>query len=380
MSRTTVCRNCGSKARRGRNVLCADDPQGKLSGMKTTYSYWLGLLASAVLVAGCGKQAANETGAKRPIKLTYSVFFPPTHVQAKLAVEWADEIKKRSEGQVQVTVFAGGALTKADQCYQGVVDGVSDIGMSAFAYTRGRFPLLEGLDLPVGYPDGISATRIAQALTAKFSPAETQDTKLLYVHAHGPGVLATKKPVAKLEQLKGLKIRATGFCAKVVESLGGSPVSMPQGETYEALQKGVVDATFCPVETLKGWKQGEVIGSVTDSRCIGYTTAFFVVMNREKWASLPADVQKTIGAVSAEWVVKHGQAWNDADAEGLLFVKELKREVVPLEAAEQAVWTEKVAPLLQDYAARATQKGLPGEAFLNELKASVAEARAAQGK
>ena len=361
-------------------MLCADGPRGKLSGMKSNYSYWLGLLAGAVLVAGCGKQAADGAGAKRPVKLTYSVFFPPTHVQSKLAVEWADEIRKRTGGQVQITVFAGGALTKADQCYQGVVDGVSDIGMSAFAYTRGRFPLLEGLDLPVGYPDGVSATRIAHALTAKFNPAETQDTKLLYVHAHGPGVLATKKPVSKLEQLKGLKIRATGFCAKVVESLGGSPVSMPQGETYEALQKGVVDATFCPVETLKGWKQGEVIGSVTDSRCIGYTTAFFVVMNKAKWASLPADVQKIVGEVSAEWVVKHGQAWNDADAEGLLFVKELKREVVPLETAEQAVWAGRVAPLLQDYAARATQKGLPGEAFLNELKASVAEACAAQRK
>ena len=348
--------------------------------MKTNYSLWLVVLACTVLAAGCGKQAPAAPGSKKPVKLTYSVFFPPTHVQAKLAVEWADEIRKRTGGQVQITVFSGGALTKADQCYQGVVDGVSDIGMSAFAYTRGRFPLLEGLDLPVGYPDGISATRMANALTAKFKPAETRDTRLLYVHAHGPGVLATKKPVAKLGDLKGLKIRATGFCAKVVESLGGSPVSMPQGETYEALQKGVVDATFCPVETLKGWKQGEVVNCLTDSRCIGYTTAFFVAMNKGKWDALPADVQKTIESVSAEWVVKHGQAWNDADAEGLAFVKGLKREIVPLDAAEQTLWVEKVTPLLNDYATRATQKGLPGEAFLNELKTSVAEARAAQGK
>ena len=361
-------------------MLSVRKAQGKLPGMKLNHSVCLGLFAAAVLAAGCGRQAPAETAAKKPVKLTYSVFFPPTHVQAKLAADWAEEIKKRTGGQVEITVFPGGSLTKADQCYQGVVDGVSDIGMSAFAYTRGRFPLLEGLDLPVGYPDGISATRLANTLAAKFKPAEAQDTKLLYVHAHGPGVLATKKPVAKLEDLKGLKIRATGFCAKVVESLGGSPVSMPQGETYEALQKGVVDATFCPVETLKGWKQGEVISGVTDSRCIGYTTAFFVSMNKAKWDGLPADVQKTVEAVCAEWVVKHGQAWNDADAEGLAFIKELKREVLALAAAEQALWIEKVVPLLQDYAARATQKGLPGEAFLNELKAGVAEDRAAQGK
>ena len=50
---------------------------------------------------------------------------------------------------------------------------------------------------------------------------------------------------------------------------------MSQPETYEALQ-GVVDATLCPIETLKGWKQGEVISSVTDSSVVGYTTAMFV--------------------------------------------------------------------------------------------------------
>ena len=351
--------------------------------MKVLHSLGLGLLGCAVLVAGCGKKEPGaEASGTQPaaVKLTYSVFFPPTHVQAKLAVEWAEAVKARTGGQVQITVFPGGSLTKADQCYQGVVDGVSDIGMSAFAYTRGRFPLLEGLDLPMGYPDGVSATRIANTLAAKFNPAEIQDTKLLYVHAHGPGVLATKKPVASLADLKGLKVRATGFCAKVVESLGGSPVSMPQGETYEALQKGVVDATFCPVETLKGWKQGEVIHCLTDSRCIGYTTAFFVAMNKGVWEKLPAEAQKAIEAVNAEWVAKHGQAWNDADAEGLEFVKGLKREVVELAPAEQALWAEKVAPLLQDYAARAAQKSLPGEAFLAEMKAAVAAARGTQGK
>ncbi len=352
--------------------------------MKINNILLLGLSICAFLYVGCGKkQGPGPEGAapqKAAVKLTYSVFFPPTHVQTKVATEWAEEIKKRTGGQVQITVFSGGSLTKADQCYQGVVDGVSDIGMSAFAYTRGRFPLLEGLDLPVGYPNGVAATRIANTLAAKFKPAETKDVKLFYVHAHGPGVLGSKRPVARLADMKGLKVCASGESERIVESLGGSPVSLPQGETCEALQKGVADATFCPTETLKGWKQGEVINCVTDSKCIGYTTAFFVAMNKEKWAQLPADVQKTIEAVNAEWVVKHGQAWNDADAEGLTYISGLKRGIIPLTANEQALWIAKVAPLLQDYATRAAQKGLPGEAFLKELKAAVAEARAPQGK
>lgn len=337
--------------------------------MKTTTLSALAAF-SLLMVAGCGKETAPSS-AKKTFTLKYSVFFPPTHVQAKLATEWADEIKKRTDGQVQITVFPGGSLTKADQCYQGVVDGISDIGMSALAYTRGRFPLMELLDLPVGYPDGVAATRIANELYTTYKPKEMEDTKVMYVHAHGPGILASQKPIKTLADLTGLKIRATGFSAKVVEQLGGSPISMPQGETYEALQKGVVDATFCPIETLKGWKQGEVIKSVTDSSCIGYTTVFFVAMNLKAWQQLPPALQKTIEQVNAEWIPKHGQVWNEADQAGLAFVKELKHDVISLPADEQAAWRKKVEPLLKDNADKADKKGLPGTKFLADLQEKV---------
>ena len=323
-----------------------------------------------------GTQAAKPaaTPAAKAIELTYSVFFPPTHIQCVTATEWAKEIEKRTQGQVKITVIPGGALTKAPQCYEGVVGGISDLGMSCFAYTRGRFPLLEGLDLPMGYPSGKAATRICNDLVLKYNPQEVNDVKVLYVHAHGPGILATKKPVRKLEDVKGLKIRATGLATKIVESLGGSPVGMSQPETYEALQKGVVDGTLCPIETLKGWKQGEVIGSVTDSSAIGYTTAMFVVMNKQKWEGLPKDVQKVFDEVSAQWVDKHGEAWDKADEEGQAFVTQLGHEIIPLSPEEARRWQDCVKPILDDYVKTAQGKGLPGEAFLKDIQDRIAEA------
>jgi len=163
----------------------------------------------------------------KAIELSYSIFFPPTHIQCKTAEAWAREIEKRANGQVKITIYAGGTLTNAQQCYEGVVNGISDLGMSCFAYTLGRFPLLEGLDLPLGYPNGTVATRIATELVEKYKPAEVANTHVLYIHAHGPGLLASKKPVKTLDDLKGLKIRATGLSQKVVEALGGTPVAMP---------------------------------------------------------------------------------------------------------------------------------------------------------
>ena len=162
------------------------------------------LAAGAALLAGVCLTACKPAGnSPNPpnraevIKLSYSIFFPPTHMQCIAATNWAHEIEKRTGGRVQITIYPAGSLTKADQCYEGVVNGISDIGMSCFAYTRGRFPLLEGLDLPLGYPNGMTATRIAKEMVQKYQPAEVADVHVLYVHAHGPGILATKKPVAR---------------------------------------------------------------------------------------------------------------------------------------------------------------------------------------
>jgi len=330
--------------------------------------------AGAMVFAGVCLTACKPAKPTEVIKLSYSIFFPPTHVQCIAATNWANEIQKRTDGRVQITIYPAGSLTKADQCYEGVIKGISDLGMSCFAYTRGRFPLLEGLDLPLGYPNGVTATRIASAMVQKYQPAEVADVKVLYVHAHGPGILASKKAVKSLAELKGLKVRATGLSAKIVEALGGTPVAMSQPETYEALAKGVVEATLCPIETLKGWKQGETIEYVVDSTAIGYTTAMFVVMNKDKWASLPADIQKVFNDVSQEWIAKHGAAWDEADQAGREFVTGLKRQFIQLPEAEQQQWKAAVKPILDDYVKKAKEKNLPGDALLADIQAEIAKA------
>jgi len=332
----------------------------------------LALLALAMLLCGCSENASSPK-----IRLTYSVFFPPTHVHAILADEWAKEVMLRTDGAVEITVYPAGSLTKPDQCYAGVASGISDIGMSCLAYTPGRFPILEGLDLPLGYPDGVAATRVANAMLKKYGDAlnkgELKDVEMLYLHAHGPGILASRKPVRSLSDLSGLKTRATGLSSQIVTALGGVPIAMSQAETYDALQKRVVDATLCPIETLKGWKQGEVIDFVTESPAIGYTTAMFVAFNKKKWESLPENIRAIIREVSDEFVVKHGIAWNDADEEGYALVKELGREIIRLSDGENARWEARVSPILDDYATRTEKLNLPGKQFLADLKALLAE-------
>ncbi len=201
--------------------------------------------------------------------------------------EWAKEVEKRTNGKVKITLFPGGTLTPASTCYDGVVKGISDIGMSVLGYTKGKFPLTEVIDLPLGYTNGMAATRLINQYYQKFKPKEFEEVKVLYLHAHGPGILHTKKAVSKLEDLKGLRIRCTGTAAKVVSALGGTPVSLPMGETYDALNRGMVDGSMAPMESLEGWKWGEVVKSTTESYGSAYSTGFFVVMNKEKVECAP---------------------------------------------------------------------------------------------
>jgi len=281
-------------------------------------------------------------------------------------MEWAKEIEKRTNGKVQITVFPGGTLTPADKCYDGVEKGISDIGMSVLAYTRGKFPLTEVIDLPIGIKSGLAATKLINEYYNKFKPKEFDGTKVMYLHAHGPGFLHTKRrdEVNRLEDLKGMKIRCTGMAAKIVAALGATPVAMPMGETYDALSRGVVDGSMAPQESLFGWKWGEVVRYTTEAFGAAYSTAFFVVINKNKWNALPRDAQQIIEKVNLEWIEKTGKSWDEIDKQGRDYALKLGNKINSLSKEENEKWAKAVRPILDEYVSSMKTKGLPGEETL----------------
>ena len=309
--------------------------------------------------------------------LTYANFFPPTHIQSKLAQEWCQAVEKATNGELKFQYLPGQTLVKAPQSYDGVVNGIADVAMGCFAYTRGRFPVMEVVDLPLGYTSGVMATKVANAVVAKLDPKELKDTQLMFVHAHGPGLLHTKKkPVSKLEDLKGMKIRATGTAAKIVKALGAAPVASSMPDTYQYLQKNMVEGAMHPVESNKGWKLGEVVDFMTMDQCIAYTTCFFVVMNKDRFQSLSDQTKAALAKINAEFAIKHGEAWDSSDKAGLDYFLSLKgRKQVELSAEEAARWVKAVEPVLSEYAEKASEKGLDGKTILKTALDAAAAAR-----
>jgi TRAP-type C4-dicarboxylate transport system substrate-binding protein len=297
-----------------------------------------------------------------PIQLTYSNFFPAAHVQSKLVDSWCKEVETRTNGRVKVKHYPGATLAKPDEIYDGVVKGRFDIGFSMLAYSPGRFPVMGAVDLPLGYTSGKVATAVANEVYRLFKPKELSDTEVMYLHALGPGLIYTRgKAVKRLEDMKGLKIRVPGITSGLlVKSLGAIPIARPITEYIQLSKSGQVDGASHPFEADKGWNLAEVEKYATASYAIAYTSTFFVVMNKEKWNSLPKDVQDIIRAINNEWIPQHGEAWDTTDKEGMLYFLNNGGQIIGLDIQEAARWKRTATPIIDDYVKMLDEKGLHG--------------------
>ena len=139
---------------------------------------------------------------------------------------------------------------------------------------------------------------------------------------------------------------------------------MPQTETYDAVQKGVVDGLMSPIETLKGWKFAEVTKYTTLNYGSAYSMAFFVVMNKQKWNAMPKDIQSVIQKVNEEWIEKTGKAWDEIDKAGLEFAKSKGHQLFPCPNRRMNDGPLPPSPIFGEYAQAMKAKGLPGEEAL----------------
>ena len=178
------------------------------------------LLCTLVLASFSSSALAATT-----YQFNLASFFPSTHPAESVFIQgWIAAIDEATDGQVKITSYPGETLLKAADIYNGVVEGIADIGLSCFAYTRGRFPILEAFELPgITYANSKSASMVAWEGITTLNPPEVQDTHLMMVIATGPGDLFTKTPVRSLEDLQGMEIRATGLSATTISLLGGTP-------------------------------------------------------------------------------------------------------------------------------------------------------------
>jgi TRAP-type C4-dicarboxylate transport system substrate-binding protein len=322
----------------------------------------------AVFVLFAGQMClAAET-----IKLKYSNFFPPVAGVSGLVDQFCEDVNKRTEGRVEISSYHGGTLLSGPRTFDGVVQGISDIGLSNTAYTRGRFPVSEVLELPLGFSSAYVSGHVCNDFLRKFEAKEWGMVHVMHYFSPGPFVIQTiNKPIKTLEDLKGLKIRAPGMLAEITKSLGATPMPLEMIDVYEALRRGVLDGILTGLEPMKSFKIGEVLKYVTLSSSVGSAAVFFVVMNKDKWNSLPADVKKVLDDEVERYKDKFLRVLDDGDADGLNFFKSNGGQTVTLSNDEYLKWSKAVQPVIMNYRKDMISKGYSGEeidSYVNFIK------------
>jgi TRAP-type C4-dicarboxylate transport system substrate-binding protein len=292
------------------------------------------------------------------IRLKVAMYFPPPAFQAKVLEEFCRELEKRTDGRVKVDYYAGGSLLKAPAMFDGVVSGIADIGYSHVYYTAGRMPVTEAAGLPLGYPSAWVASQALNDFYHEFKPKEFDKVKVLWLNASPNSAIATaKKPIRKLEDLKGLTIRAPGQAGEIIKALGGTPAPTPMIEVYDALAKGVIDGEASNFETLFAFKFAEVVKYTTSVWQINNPFPFYLVMNKNSYGKLPPDIKAIFDKLVGEYKEQYILTWNAVDFIGKSFGLAKGVEIIELPPSELPKWQAAVKPVIEGYVKRLVGKG-----------------------
>lgn len=330
------------------------------------------VLLIAWAVGGCREQApAGGGGASQPasestITLTYANFPPATTFPCVQMERWKNEIEKRTNGKVRVKTAPGGTLLGAKNMFDGVISGVADIGNFAMSYQPGRFPVSETVDQPLGFANAKAASLTLYDLIDKYQPKEFEKVKLITLFTCPPASIMTIKPVKSLADLKGMSLRVSGTATDVIKCLGATPVGMPQSDTPDALQKGVIQGVVSSLEVLKDMGYASYCPYATPPDL--HVVTFAVVMNKDKWESLPAEVKQAIDELRRDQAAWTGQYVDEHVAEALAWAKEKhNHQINVLADSDVAQMTESFKPLVDAHVEKLSKAGLPGKEIMADL-------------
>jgi TRAP-type C4-dicarboxylate transport system substrate-binding protein len=290
---------------------------------------------------------------------------------SEVMMRFCKDAEAATQGRVKCNLLPK-AVAAPPQTFDAVRDGLADISFIGPGYTPGRFALTDVIEFPfegeTAEATSVAYQRVHDRFLAKYD--EHKGVKILAVCTHGPGqIFNTKRPVASLKDLEGMKIRVGGgMVNEVAKALGTVPMLKPAPESYELLSQGVADGVFFPKEAPVAFKLVPLIKHATFIPGGLYTTSFTVIMNEAAWKKIsPAD-QAALNKFTGEPLARiAGQAWDRADARGEKAVRDAKIPIVTADAKFIAEIKQHTSGLKQAWINKVKAKGVDGAALLKAV-------------
>ena len=331
-------------------------------------------LAGAALAA----TLSTTTAMAQEVTLRMHQFLPPQANVPKLVLDvWADKVEADSEGRIKVERYPSMQLGgKPPELMDQAIDGVADIVWTVVGYTPGRFPRTEVFELPFMMTDARSMSAAYWQMFEKhMKDTEFKDVHILGTWVHGPGLIHSNKEVRTPADMDGLKMRGgSRLASKLIETLGGTPVGMPVPAVPEGLSKGVIDGTTIPWEVTKALKVPELVKNHTEFTGNAlYTLTFVLAMNLDRYEGLSAENKAVIDANSGlEFSIFAGGTMEDMDGPSRKIAEDLNNNIVTLNAEETEAWKTAAAPVVDAWLADMTEKGIDGQALIDEARELIA--------
>ncbi len=310
--------------------------------------------------------------------LTVSSWLPPTHTASMAQKEWCDLLDSNTKGRIKCNILPRG-VTPAPGTYDAVKNGLADVSYTVHGYTPGRFIAPQMAELPFL---GNSSETISVALSRVSSKhpefaAEHPGVKVISLFTHGPGIVFnTKRPIAKIEDLSGLKFRVGGgMVNEMSKALNMNVTLKPAPDSYELLSSGVMDGTLFPAESTESFKIDKIIKHATTFPGGLYNTSFVFMMNQAKYEKLSAEDKKAVDAISGETAARiFGRGWDKVDRRAFALMQVNGVAVTKADAKFVADVKAKTAPLEQAWVKAAEGKGLKNPAkVLADFRAEIAK-------
>lgn len=328
------------------------------------------LSAFAAAAALCALAAAAL--AQTPVVLRYGDPGPPdASIHADLVGPWADKVNKEAGGALNVQVFVGYSVVNMTNTLDRVESGVADIAFCILGPVSSQFPQTLVATLPFEATNAHEAGLALQRLYEKGVIADEWKA----VKPIGFGVFANTSyhtvPLVKtLDDLKGLKISVQGrLASQTLEALGGTPISLPINEVYEALNRGTV------VGAAIGWPAA-VSFKLTDLahhhlRASLGGEAAVMIMNNQSYAKLSgkakAVLDANIGTFYTNWFNK---VIDDTERDNIAVTEKMGNQTIFTPPPEEiAAWKQRIAPVIADWESHTPNGAQVLDAYRKEIAA-----------
>lgn len=325
--------------------------------------------AALMLIMYAAPHGALSQQAK-PLELTFGTPYTAEMPVQQPNIEWMQKIEKETQGRVHFKPFWAGTVISAAEGHEELAQGAADVGEIGVIMARSGYQLAKGTFLFFyASPSQETARRVSEQVRAKFPQIE-QEYKGLKVMAwtsNAPTQLITRKPVRKLSDLKGMRIRTLGDYSKVFAAFGAEPVQMPASEVYVALQKGIIDGLMQPFIAFDSFHLAEVAKFATVLNIQQSFTAQRA-MNLGSYNKLPPDIKK-IFDLSVDWWGKEADRVVGKIADdGMQMGKKAGVEFITLSKEDMQKLNDQIKTEAVKVAKDLDAKGLPGTQIFNETR------------